>query len=685
MGIKSKIKSLDKSDLDKKLLLCIFIIVFLISVLLTQRVISDKAWSYKNEKSFMLSDKYTDQLNSINYSINTNFYDAYYNGGSKPISKEDFDSVSFKDTVNSSLTNYAPGIFYFIIDHNNNDAVYKNTDVKNEKEFFKRYENHNFTTVQTNNDETSCYVLGKRNYDIRAYDFAGDYGGDEYEIDKKVKPPTVLFAVNEKLPSTATLEKRYNENTSLDIPGIYGLKMDYYGSLKNILLINIACIIISIVIAFKLISKYGVKGIWEIFKGLLCNIGYIFNHLYIEFRVFVLFVMILNLSEPSDLNKFDIGLLCFFLLSMYEGYRYDAKGMFKCSGLTKVKELIYKYDVTKSFSKQAKRRMLMQITRCVVWGGVCILSTFTYEFFGDGLSTFLGLFSMFCLIINIIKLYHYSLKSVRDIEDIYNYTVSLGNGYIDAKLYLGKNSQYKEMEINLNRLNDHIREVVNNQVKSEKMKGELITNVSHDLKTPLTSLITYIDILKNGNNTDEEIKEYIDILDNKANKLKTLVEDVVEISKANSGNITLNKMDINLKNMVSQCASEFDAPSDLEIPNIKINCEEEDVFVYTDGEKLWRIMQNLIQNAIKYSLSGTRIYIDINKFPKEIIVSNTANYEMNFEKEEVLTRFYRSDKARDLEGFGLGLSIVQSFSSAMDIDFDIEVEKDMFKAILKFK
>ena len=209
-------------------------------------------------------------------------------------------------------------------------------------------------------------------------------------------------------------------------------------------------------------------------------------------------------------------------------------------------------------------------------------------------------------------MYVYSIKSIRDIDEVYFYIESLGKGGFYTDIHLNDDSYYKEIEYNLNSLKEHIKNTVEEQVKSEKMKSELVTNVSHDLKTPLTSIINYVDLMKKENISPDKAKEYLEILDNKSQKLKKLVEDIFEISKASSGNIKLNNSEINLRSIINQSIGEFSDKIDENGLMLKVNIED-DYIVNTDGEKLGRVLENLIQNAVKYSLKGTRIYIDLKK------------------------------------------------------------------------
>ncbi|MFQ7001251.1 MAG: sensor histidine kinase [Clostridium sp.] len=219
------------------------------------------------------------------------------------------------------------------------------------------------------------------------------------------------------------------------------------------------------------------------------------------------------------------------------------------------------------------------------------------------------------------------------------------------------------------------------------MKNELISNVSHDLKTPLTSIITYVDLLKQENITKEEQNKYINTIDKKAQRLKSLIEDLFEVSKANSGNIKLNLMDIDIVALIKQ--TEFELEDKIKESGLKFKntFPKEKIILSLDSEKTYRIFENLIINALKYSLKGSRVYIVIEENNEEvsIVFKNISAEEIDFNPEEISERFVRGDKSRNTEGAGLGLAIAKSFTEVQKGNFKIEVDGDLFKVILKFK
>ena len=219
------------------------------------------------------------------------------------------------------------------------------------------------------------------------------------------------------------------------------------------------------------------------------------------------------------------------------------------------------------------------------------------------------------------------------------------------------------------------------------MKSELITNVSHDLKTPLTSIINYVDLLNQENITEDQRKKYLGILKDKSNRLKALIEDLFEVSKASSGSMELDMQDLDPVSLLRQTLGEFE--DKIENSNLKIikKIPEEKLVVYADGRKTFRIFQNLLSNIFKYSMEGSRVYIEVSDAGQyvEVIFKNTSKEELNFTEEEILQRFKRGDASRTTDGSGLGLAIAKSLTEVQEGIFDIKIDGDLFKAIVKMK
>ena len=228
---------------------------------------------------------------------------------------------------------------------------------------------------------------------------------------------------------------------------------------------------------------------------------------------------------------------------------------------------------------------------------------------------------------------------------------------------------------------------IEQSLKSERLKTELITNVSHDIKTPLTSIINYVDLLKKEDINNAQIEQYIAVLDKKSQKLKKLIEDLVEASKVSSGNVKLNMEVINLKELLNQTIGEFE--DKLEKKNLKIEMDlpSENVLIKADNRYLYRVIENVFSNISKYALEGSRVYIKLEKQKEEVYLEfkNISKDKLNISAEELMQRFVRGDKSRYTEGSGLGLSIAKSLTELQGGKFKIDIDGDLFKVEIKWK
>ena len=246
---------------------------------------------------------------------------------------------------------------------------------------------------------------------------------------------------------------------------------------------------------------------------------------------------------------------------------------------------------------------------------------------------------------------------------------------------------FEPLKDELQKIQKGFKNAVDEEVKSQRMKTELISNVSHDLKTPLTSIITYIDLLKGENVSEEDKRLYLDTLDRKSQRLKNLIEDLFEVSKATSKNIQLNIINVDIVSLMKQ--TQFELSDKIEESSLKFkwNFPENKVIVPLDSQKTFRVFENLLINIVKYSMPNSRVYIDIIDQDEDVYVTlkNMAANEIDFTAEEVVERFARGDKSRNTEGSGLGLAISKSFVELQGGILNIEVDGDLFKVILKFK
>lgn len=238
----------------------------------------------------------------------------------------------------------------------------------------------------------------------------------------------------------------------------------------------------------------------------------------------------------------------------------------------------------------------------------------------------------------------------------------------------------------LNSIGKGIAKAVEEKTKSERFKNELITNVSHDIKTPLTTIINYVDFLKKENIDNEKAREYIDVLDRQSKRLKKLTEDLIEASKAATGNIKLDMMPCQVGVLMTQTSGEY--KEKLESKDLKLvtSFPKEDIEIMADGRSMWRIFDNILNNICKYSQPGTRVYQTLERENKKAVITykNTSSYELNISEEELMERFVRGDSSRNTEGSGLGLSIAKNLVRLQGGSMEIIIDGDLFKVIIKF-
>ncbi len=243
-----------------------------------------------------------------------------------------------------------------------------------------------------------------------------------------------------------------------------------------------------------------------------------------------------------------------------------------------------------------------------------------------------------------------------------------------------------DMAKDLNNVREGMQAAIQEQMKSERLKADLITNVSHDIKTPLTSIINYVDILKKENIQDEKIRGYIDILDMKSQRLKHLTEDLVEASKISSGNIKLDIQEINLKQLLKQTNGEFEEKFARKNLTLVCTLPENQLLIKADGRRMWRVIENLYNNAAKYAMPNSRVYVDgeLKNGKVVVVIKNISEYPLNISADELMERFVRGDVSRNTEGSGLGLEIARNLTVMQNGSFDIYLDGDLFKVILSF-
>lgn len=285
----------------------------------------------------------------------------------------------------------------------------------------------------------------------------------------------------------------------------------------------------------------------------------------------------------------------------------------------------------------------------------------------------------------------YCIKVIKQYEEIKKGVHEMKNGNLSYKIKLNGNvlGEFEGLAQDINDISEGFDVAVKQELKNQRLKTELISNVSHDIKTPLTSIITYVDLLKKEGLDSDDAPKYLEILDQKSIRLKKLTEDLFEAAKASSGDIPLDMHEVELLSLINQGLGEMNDRFEKRGLEIIIKAEKEKYYALADGQLLWRVVENLFGNIIKYAQKNSRVYIDIREEVGEelskktiIEIKNVSENPLNIPAEELLERFKRGDTSRSTEGSGLGLSIAKDLMQIQGADFDILIDGDLFKAIL---
>ena len=323
----------------------------------------------------------------------------------------------------------------------------------------------------------------------------------------------------------------------------------------------------------------------------------------------------------------------------------------------------------------------MVVRVCILFGGYELLQVFLWKLLGKGAVASLSLVIWKLAVLSLLA--WEGVQRQKLLDGVRRLAKGEQTAPVAAEGLFPGNRQMAEA---VNNLGDGLRNALQEQMKSERMKAALITNVSHDLKTPLTSIINYVDLMKRERIDSPKAQEYLQVLDQKSQRLKTLTEDVVEASKVSSGNITLEYMNINLAEMIQQTSGEFEERFDARGLKLIADYPYEPLYVEADGRRLWRVIENLYRNVEKYAMPYTRVYLDLAEEVERAVLSmkNISEQPLNITAEELTERFTRGDESRTTEGSGLGLSIAKDLTQLQKGTFTIYLDGDLFKVTVSF-
>lgn len=563
--------------------------------------------------------------------------------------------------------NYYNGFNYIIIDENgtiftNIQADNYNTKIEEIKnsEYYWYKENSNITTnFEQINDKGLAYNYGLENLK-----------------DIKNKKFSIYTTFNKE--QSSMLEDRINVATYNFISNVGSMPM--YAMSYSILML----FIIGVYLIWSIGHKKNMEGIY------LNNFDKFSYE--IVFIVGITIIGIFTLIGRECLANANIYTLVIAFIAYLISYMACA-----IVGVTTIKRIkarkFIKTTLTYKICKWIKEQ-IKEVSNLILWNKEITTKLIIYYIAFILISLFFIIATSavwFCIILLLIfwSLVLYAiLNYCKQLNQIKQTLKCIYEGKENTKIdTINLEKNLKEMAEYINSLSAGLTKAVEESLKSERMKTELITNVSHDIKTPLTSIINYVDLLKKEEMPNEKAKEYLDILDKKSQRLKRLTEDLVEASKASSGNIKLNMEIINVKELINQISGEFEDKLNEKNLELILNMPKEEVKIKADSRYLYRVIENMYTNISKYALEGSRVYIDIlaDKNKVEIQLKNISKAKLNISSEELMQRFVRGEASRNTEGSGLGLSIAESLTTLQKGKFKIHLDGDLFKVTIEFE
>ena len=600
-----------------------------------------------------------------NYDLKDNYYIIIYN------------NLALTNVELTTDTNSVEEIKNYIANQDSQKANFINGEVFADSElisnkalqYFGTFEDRYYTLVASTEAEDSITEYS----DIREYH---DVNIQNYQIFTSYKEELIENKTN----SDIFIEKLINDLSKYE--QIFLIAMP------------ISSVLLLIILIYLIISIGHTKGK----EGIDLND---FDKIPIEITLsitFLILFLIILLVDFAYINKIDnyksnISIILTAYLSSYMLIftnivtiikRIKAKKIIETSYICRICRWFYKkiksllkiikkeyINLKNSWSITAKFTIFVLITG--------IIGIFLILLFGPiGIAIDLG--------ITIYLLYEF-LKKIICYNKIENHLKEMYDGNHEQKLNLNEfDKEFKDIINYINDISRGFENAIQEGIKSERLKTELITNVSHDIKTPLTSIINYVDLLKKEELNNEKAKEYVEILDNKSQRLKKLIEDLVEASKASSGNVKLNIEKININELIKQSTGEFEDKFKNKNLDIITTIPKEIIYINADNRYMYRIIENLFSNISKYALDNSRVYIDVKKeFDKvKIDVKNISKEKLNISADELMQRFVRGDKSRNTEGSGLGISISKSLTEIQKGIFDLQIDGDLFKVHLEF-
>lgn len=587
-----------------------------------------------------------------------------------------------KESAKKQLS-YVKNIKYIAINKDTNE-VYSNTDYKTIEDFKKNIKGKCDVYVSSNDYNTS-YTKEIKNKTYEKANVNKELGDvlnyNLYDFD-------VCISINQNFENYGYYDKVSQIKEDFDSEVIY-FKIIIVSSIISLILF-----IVSIVIYKKMKCEVLDRNSFylKFYKTIPLEIYIIVGILLLCSLIGIIKTGYSVYYYYNVLDHLVYTFICIFgLFTIYYILRKEIKSFDKPIEILKtsliVRVLILGKKTLKDTNKVTKSVPLAKriIILAALSVGVGTIGWFIGFLFGSTLLLFL--FGPILSLTIVVLYVYYLIKKLAYLSYIMEGTERIKGGDIHYKLDIIDDDNFSNLAENINNIGEGLDKAIYNQLKSERLKSELITNVSHDLKTPLTSIINYIELIKKEEDIKpEHIKDYVNVLDSKSKRLKVLIEDLFEASKASSGNLELNMEKIDITQLLRQAIGEMEEKLSKANLDLKLRVPEEKTYIMADGKKLYRVLENLLSNISKYSLNNTRVYIDIIEEDDKVklTMKNISSYELNFDPEEIMERFKRADESRNTEGSGLGLAIARDLVNAQGGRFEIDIDGDLFKSVVEF-
>lgn len=664
---------MDKANKDKRGIKFVFLIIFLASIsiflAIGQKMVMGPEF-HSIEQSDLLNLDGDKKLYADTFFETDVFDNQILKNLVDKMVKAISDSYDYeKESAKNRLSEFKD--IKFFVKNNSTGKIYTNTNYKTNEDFRKNQNDYcNLEIDLSNSKSTYTKIIDKKRLSSSVY--ANPFWGMQVNSDS--------ISISISIPKDMNDYDQFGLKSYQDDFKYYRNHID---TLFKVLISSGAISIISLIacikIKGKLINKDGI--LLKIYRRIPIEI-------YIVCISILLFSLILDFGYiVSIIAKF----IAITLLTIWIIY-------FK--NLDKKKDLITNsitYNVCRFFINIIKniikyknklplvKRLILVELIIVIFAGIICMFLYTTGYCYDPL--FMLVLMVGYITLSLVIITGIILNKVDYLDKIIKGTKEIKNGNINHKIEIKGKDTLAIFAQDINNLSEGLENAIDEKFRSERMKAELITNVSHDLKTPLTSIINYVDLIKKEENIEPEyLKDYINILDNKSKRLKVLIEDLFEASKASSGNIDLNIEKLDLNQLLRQSIGENEEKISKANLDLKVNLPKEQIYINCDGKRMYRVFENLLINISKYSLHNTRVYIDMKLDKEKVYISfkNISAYELNFEADEIIERFKRGDLARNTEGSGLGLAIARDLVELQGGDFDIQIDGDLFKVNVVF-